>query len=136
MKAKHLLLISVTATLPIFAVMAQDASKTETTAQKTTGEVQNKPAAGKDQVTCDCNSTNTNLDKLVAEMNGATTDKKVDAIAAVVTKLAEEFKAAQQQTETKTAKNEKSEMGMCKMMMGMNMKESGNTQDQENSHHH
>lgn len=52
-------------------------------------------------------------------------DKKLDAIAAVVNKLAQEFGTSQQATETKTATNEKSEMGMCKMMMGMNMKDNG-----------
>jgi hypothetical protein len=133
MKTKHLLLIALTATLPMLAVMAEDAGKTETTNQQTTSDAQNKDTAGKK---CNCTRTNADLDKLVAEMNTATADKKLDAIAAVVNKLAQEFKASQQGTETKTATNEKSEMGMCKMMMGMNMKDSGDNQEGDQEHHH
>jgi hypothetical protein len=133
MKTKHLFLIAVTATLPMLAVMAEDAGKTETTNQQTTSDAQNKDAA--DQK-CNCARTNADLDKLVAEMNSATADKKLDAIAAVVNKLAQEFKASQQGAETKTATNEKSEMGMCKMMMGMNMKDGGDNQEGDHEHHH
>jgi hypothetical protein len=50
-------------------------------------------------------------------MNGASGEKKLDAIAAVVTKLAEEVKATQQKAETQTATTEKSPMDMCRMMM-------------------
>src|ERR1700740_3265537 len=103
MKTKHLFLIAVTATLPMLAVMAEDAGKTETTNQQTTSDAQNKDTADKK---CNCTRTNADRDKLVAEMNTATADKKLDAIAAVVNKLAQESKASQQGTETKTANNE------------------------------
>lgn len=135
MKTKYLLLISVTAALPILAVMAEDTGKTETANQQTMSDVQNKPGAGKDQMACKCSTTTTDLDKLIADMNGATADKKVDAIAAAVTKLAQELKM-QQQSGTKTASSEKSGMGMCKMMMGMTMKDGGDNQEADNEDHH
>jgi hypothetical protein len=133
MKTKHLFLIAVTATLPMLAVMAEDVGKTETTNQQTTNDAQNKDAANQK---CNCTRTTADLDKLVAEMNTATADKKLDAIVAVVNKLVQEFRTSQQATETKTATNEKSEMGMCKMMMGMNMKDSGGDQGGDHEHHH
>jgi hypothetical protein len=133
MKTKHLFLIAVTATLPLLAVMAEDVGKTETTNQQTTNDAQNKDAA--DQK-CNCTRTTAHLDKLVAEMNTATADKKLDAIAAVVNKLAQEFRTSEQATETKTATEGESETGMCKMMMGMNMKDSGGDQGRDHEHHH
>lgn len=135
MKAKYLLLISVTAALPILAVMAEDSAKTETASQQTTSDVQNKPEASKDQTACNCSTTATDLDKLIADMNGATADKKVDAIAAAVTKLAQELKT-QQQSGNKTASSGESQMGMCKMMMGMTMKDGGDNQEGDHEHHH
>jgi hypothetical protein len=133
MKTKYLFLIAVTATLPMLAVMAEDVGKTETTNQQTTNDAQNKDAA---EQKCNCTRITADLDKLLAEMNAATADKKLDAIAAVVNKLAQEFKTSQQATESKTATDEKSEMGMCKMMMGMNMKDSGGDQGGDHEHHH
>ena len=58
------------------------------------------------------------LDKLVAEMNNAPADKKLDAVAAVLTKLVEQRKAMHGQMQKMMAVNEKG-MGMCRMMMGM-----------------
>jgi hypothetical protein len=136
MKAKYLLLISVTAALPILAAMAEDTDPAEAAKQQTTSDVQNKPGAGQDQMLCKGDRAGNDLDTLLADMNSATPDKKVDAIAAAVSKLAEEFKAAQQKTETKTATSDKSEMDMCKMMMGMNMKDSGDNQEGDHEHHH
>lgn len=133
MKIRRSFLILLTATLPMLVAMAEDTSKTETTNSQAAGDTQNKNAADKN---CNCTRTSADLDKLVAEMNAATADKKVDAIAAVVNKLAQESKASQQRTETKTATNEQSEMGMCKMMMGMKMEDSGDNQEGDHEHHH
>ena len=60
---------------------------------------------------------NAELDKLVAAMNSATGEKKVDAIAAVVSKLVEQRKAMQ---EKMAAMHKKMEDGMMKheMMKG------------------
>jgi hypothetical protein len=135
MKAKHLLLISVTAALPMLAVMAEDTGKTDSANQQTTSET-NGSAAGNDQKMCNQHQTQTELDKLVAEMNSAPADKKLDAVVAVVAKLVEEFKATQQQTETKTAAGGKSSTKMCDMMMGMNMKDNGDNQNGDSSHQH
>ena len=133
MKIRRSFLILLTATLPMLVATAEDTGKTETANSQTAGDTQNKNAADKN---CNCTRTGTDLDKLVAEMNTATADKKLDAIAAVVNKLAQECKASQQRIETKTATNEKSEMGMCKMMMGVNMKDSGDNQEGDHEHHH
>jgi hypothetical protein len=133
MKIRHSFLILLAVVLPMLVATAEDTGKTETANQQTTSDAQNKDAADKN---CNCNRSSADLDKLVAEMNTATADKKLEAIAAVVNKLAQESKANQQRTETKTAGNEKSEMGMCKMMMGMNMKDSGDAQGGDHEHHH
>ena len=127
-------MILLTAALPILATMAEEPGKTETTNSQTTSNVQNKTSTGEDQMACKCSTTTTDLDKLVADMNGATADKKVDAIAAAVTELAQALKTQQQSGATTTS--EKSGMDMCKMMMGMNMKDSGNNKEGDHEHHH
>jgi hypothetical protein len=59
------------------------------------------------------------LDKLVAEMNSAPADKKLDAVAAVLTKPIEQRKAMHEQMQKMMSANEKEGMDMCRMMMGM-----------------
>jgi hypothetical protein len=127
MKAKHLLLIPIAAALPSLTAFAQDTGNSATATEQTASETTNKSTTGKDQMMSACNSdqTQAELDKLIAEMNSAPAEKKLDAIAAVVTKLAEQFKATQQKE--KIADSDKPSMGMCKMMMGIDMKEKGNT---------
>ena len=51
------------------------------------------------------------FDKLVAEMNGAANDRKIDAVAAVVTKLVEQRKAMHGQMQNMMSANEKDVMG-------------------------
>jgi septal ring factor EnvC (AmiA/AmiB activator) len=135
MKMRRSFLILLTAALPMLATMAEDTGKTETTNSQTTSDVQNKTSAGKDQMACKRSPT-ADLDKLIADMNAATADNKVDAIAAAVAKLAEEFKASQQKPETKTADAKHSEMGMCKMMMSIDMVNGGDNQEGDHEHHH
>ena len=67
------------------------------------------------------------VDKLVAEMNSAPADKKLDAVAAVLTKLVEQRKAMHEHMQKMMSANEKEGMGMCRMMMGM---------DKEGDHSH
>jgi hypothetical protein len=117
MKTRHLLLIPIAAALPALAVFAEDTSKNVTTPEQVTSVSNNQSATGKDQAVCQCSQTETELDKLIADMNGASGEKKLDAIAAVVTKLSEEIKATQQKIESKTATSAKSPMDMCRMMM-------------------
>ena len=57
------------------------------------------------------------LDKLVADMNSAPSDKKVDAIAAVVTKLVEQRKATHEGMQKMMTEGGKDMMKMGRMMM-------------------
>ena len=61
------------------------------------------------------------LDKLVADMNSAPSDKKVDAIAAVVTKLVEQHKAVHERMQKMMTQGGKDMMKMGRMMMMMRM---------------
>jgi hypothetical protein len=61
------------------------------------------------------------LDKLVADMNSAPSDKKVDAIAAVVTKLVEQRKAIHERMQKMMTEGGKEMMKMGRMMMMMRM---------------
>ena len=121
MKTTHLLASLIAASLPLAAVLAEDAAKTETTDQKqeqsseTTGM---KGMMGKGQMMSNLKDQDAELDKLVAEMNSASADKKLDAIAAVVTKLVEQRKAMHEQMQK---------------MMGMDMSDDHGG---EHSHHH
>jgi uncharacterized membrane protein YeiB len=136
MKTTHLLATLVAATLPLAAIAAEDSSKTETTDQK---QEQNpdmtgmKGMMGKGEMMSNWKDQDAELDKLVAEMNSASADKKLDAVAAVVTKLVEQRKAMHEQMQKMMSANEKDGMGMCRMMMGMDM--SGDHSG-EHSHHH
>jgi len=114
--------------------MAEDTAKTETANAQTTSDAQNKTSTEKDQMACKRDTTTADLDKLIADMNCASADKKVDAIA-VVTKLAQELKT-QQQSGTNTTSSEKSGMDMCQMMMGRDMKDGGDNQEGGHEHHH
>ena len=61
------------------------------------------------------------LDKLVADMNSAPSDKKVDAIAAVITKLVEQRKAMHERMQKMMTEGGKEMMKMGRMMMMMRM---------------
>ena len=73
---------------------------------------------GKGQMMSNWKNQDAELDKLVAEMNSASADKKLDAVAAVVTKLVEQRKAMHEQMQK---------------MMGMDMSDDHGG---EHSHHH
>jgi hypothetical protein len=115
-------------------LIAQDSGKKETT-QK---EEQNVSAAGKDQMMCKSwSQQDAELDQLVAEMNSASSDKKLDAVAAVVAKLVEQRKATHEQMTKMMSADEKTGMNMCRMMAGMDMKGDGqNKNGDEHQHHH
>jgi len=85
------------------------------------------------------------LDKLVADMNSAPSDKKVDAIAAVVTKVVEQRKAMHERMQKMMTEGGKDMMKMGRMMMMMRMmrmmdREMGsdkeNQEESEHSQHH
>jgi hypothetical protein len=132
MKTTQVLETLFAATLPLATIVAEDAGKTETTDQKQgqSSEMMGmKGMMGKEQMMSNWKNQDAELDKLVAKMNSSSADKKVDAVAAVVIKLVEQRKAMHEQMQKMMSANEKDGMGMCRMMMGMDM--SG-----EHSHHH
>ena len=142
MKSNHLLVAIVAAALPFAIVSAEDTAKPEATDQK---QEQNSDQMGmmdmgKGQMMSSWKEQDAELDKLVADMNSAPADKKVDAIAAVLTKLVKQRKAMHEHMEAMMAENMKSQMNMCRMMMGMmGMKmdgDQGNQGDTDHSHHH
>ena len=88
---------------------------------------------GKGQMMSNWKEQDAELDKLVAEMNSAPADKKLEAVAAVLTKLVQQRKSMHEQMQKMMSANEKEGMGMCRMMMGMDKK---GDHDGEHSHHH
>ena len=144
MKSTHLLAAIVAAALPFAIVSAEDTAEPEATDQKQTQEHNSDQMGmmdmGKGQMKSSWKEQDAELDKLVADMNSAPADKKVDAIAAVLTKLVEQRKAMHEHMESMMAENMKSQMNMCRMMMGMmGMKmdgDQGNQGDSDHSHHH
>jgi hypothetical protein len=136
MKTTYQLVILIAAALPLAAIIAEDAGKTETTDQK---QDQNsemtgmKRMMGEEQMMSNWKDQDAELDKLVAEMNNASAEKKLDAIAAVVTKLVDQRKAMHEQMQKMMSANEKEGIGMCRMMMGMDM---GEEHGGKYSHHH
>jgi hypothetical protein len=117
----YLLATFVAATLPLAAIIAEDSGKTETTDQKQEQKSDMmgvKGMMGKGEMRSNWKEQDAELDKLVTEMNSAPVDKKLDAVAAVVTKLVELRKAMHEQMQKMMSGNEKEEMGMCRMMMG------------------
>ena len=120
MKTTHVLAALVAATLPL-TVLAEDTAKTETTEQNQEQSSETTGMKGMDmgQMMSNSKDQDAELDKLVAEMNSASADKKLDAIAAVLTKLVEQRKAMHEQMQKMMSANDKEGMGMCRMMMGM-----------------
>jgi hypothetical protein len=115
MKTTHLLATLIAATLPLTAIPAEDTG--ETTDQK---QEQSSDTMGmKGKMMSNWKDQDAEVDKLVAEMNSAPADKKLDAVAAVLNKLVEQRKAMHEQMQKMMSANEKEGMGMCRMMMGI-----------------
>jgi hypothetical protein len=129
MKTTHLLAALVAATLPL-TVLAEDTAKTETTDQNQEQSSETTWMKGMDmgQMMSDSKDQDAELDKLVAGMNSASADKKLDAIAAALTKLVEQRKAMHEQMQKMMSANDKEGMSMCRMM--------GCDHDGKHSHHH
>ena len=109
MKTTHLLATLVAVTFPLAAVTAEDSSKTETTDQKqeqNSGMMGMKGMMDKGQMMSNWKGQDAELDKLVAEMNSAPADKKLDAVAAVLTKLVEQRLAMHEQMRKMMSANE------------------------------
>ena len=90
-----------------------------------------KGMIGKGQMMCNCKDQDAELDKLIEQMNSAAPEKKLEAMAAVVTKLVEQRKAMHEQMQKMMSTDQKEGMGMCRMMMGMSPQG-----ESEDSHHH
>lgn len=132
MKTTHLLVALIAATLPITAGRAVDTAKTETTDQQqgqSSDMTEMKGMIDKGQMISKMKDQDAELDKLVAEMNSASADKKIDAVAAALTKLVELRKAMSEQMQKMMAGNEKEGMSKCRMMMDMGG-------DHDGQHHH
>ena len=118
MKITHLLATLTAAALPLATITAQDTSKTKTTDQKqeqNSGMMGMKGMMGKGQMMSNWKEQDAELDKLVAEMNSAPADKKLDAVAAVLTKLVQQRKSMHEQMQEMMTGNEKKGMAMCRM---------------------
>jgi hypothetical protein len=138
MKTTSLLAIFVAAALPLAAITAEDSSKTEATDQKQEQGTdmkdmkEMKGMMGKCQMMSNLKDQDADVDKLVAEMNNAPADKKLDTVVAVLNKLVEQRKAMHEQMQKMMSGNDKQGMGMCRMMMGMDM---GGDHSGDHSHH-
>jgi hypothetical protein len=131
MKTKYLVITLIAAALPMAALVAQDSAKKEPT------QKDEQSTTGKDQMMCKSwGQQDAELDKLVAEMNSASSDQKLDAIAAVVAKLVEQRKATHEQMTKMMCSDEKTGMNMCQMMAGMDMKDGQSENGDEHQHHH
>jgi hypothetical protein len=129
MKTRHLLVTLIAATFPLTAIVAEDSAKTETTDQKQSSDMMGMKDMGKGAMMSNWKDQDAELDKLVAEMNNAPADKKLEAVAALLTKLVEQRKVMHEQIQKMMSADEKEAMAMCQMMMGMKKS------DGEHSHH-
>jgi hypothetical protein len=141
MKSTQVLAAIVAVTLPFAIVSAEDAAKPDSGDQKNEQNSNQMEMMGmnKGQMMSSWKDQDAELDKLITAMNDAPPDKKVDAIAAVLTKLVEQRKAMHEQMQAMMAANMKAQMNMCRMMMGMmgmmGMKMDGNQGDQGDTNH-
>lgn len=124
----NLLAILLAVVFPLVGVLAEETGKSETTksVSEPSGEM------GKGQVMASLKDQDAELDKLVAEMNSALPEKKLDSVAAVVTKLVEQRKAMHEQLQRMIGSNDEKKKSMCPMM-------SMDTKDDPsdgNGHHH
>ena len=133
----HVLATMAVATLLLVGALGQDSGKSESAdqhQQQSTDAGAMKGMTGKGQMTEEWKDQDAELDKLIAEMNSATADNKLGAIAAVLTKLVEQRKAMLEQIEQILSANGQEGMEMCrKMMMG-----EGKSDDASDAqaHHH
>jgi hypothetical protein len=152
MKRNRLLAGMIAAAISLAPVLAEDTTKPETTDQTKEQTDCCKGMMGKDMgnmmgmdmgnMISKWKEQEAELDKLVADMNSAPSDKKIDAIAAAVTKLVEQHKAMHERMQKMMTEDGKGMMKMARMMMMMRMMDKMTGSDQEgpgeseHSHHH
>jgi hypothetical protein len=123
------------ATLLLVAALGQDSGKSEGTdqhQQQSTDPGAMKGMTGKGQMTEEWKNQDAELDKLIAEMNSASADNKLEAMAAVLTKVVEQRKAMHEQIEKILSANGQEAMEMCRMMM----MRAGKSDDESDAHAH
>ena len=130
MKRTHLLAATVAA-IALAPVLAEDTTKPEAADQTKEQKDCCRGMMGKDigsmmgmdmgNMMSKWKEQEAELGKLVADMNNAPSDKKVDAIAAVVTKLVEQRKAMHEGMQKMRTEGGKDMMKMGRMMMMMRM---------------
>ena len=112
MKTMNLLATLIAASLPLSAIPAQETGQTGTTEAK---QEESLGATGmKCKMMCDRTQQDAELNKLVSAMNSSPADKKLDAVAAVLTLLVEQRDAMHMQMQKMMSTKEG--MGMCRMM--------------------
>jgi hypothetical protein len=140
MKRTHLLAAAIAAAIALAPVLAEDTTKPEAAHQTKEQKDCCMGVMGKDMgsmmgmdmgnMMSKWKDQEAELDKLVADMNSAASDKKVDAIAAVVTKLVEQRKAMHEGMQKMMTEEGKDMMKMGRMMM-MRMMDKMMGSDQE-----
>ena len=114
----NLLATLIAASLPLSAIPAQETGQTGTTEPK---QEESSGATGmKGKMMCDWTEQDAELNKLVSAMNSSPADKKLDAVAAVLTLLVEQRNAMHMQMQKMMSTKEG--MGMCRMMTAMDEK--------------
>jgi hypothetical protein len=124
MQPNHLLVTLVAATFPLISIVAQDSGKAEMSSQRKqqSADTLKMKCMGKALMMSSWKDQDAELDKLVAEMNSAPADKKLDAVAALLTKLVEQRKTMHEQMQQMMSADGQQAINMCRMMMGMQMK--------------
>ena len=123
MKRTHVLAAVIVAVIGFAPVLAEDTTKPEATDQTKEQKDCCMGMMGMDmgKMMSSWKDQEAELDKLVADMNSAPSDKKVDAIAAVITKLVEQRKAMHERMQKMMTEDGKEMMKMGRMMMMMRM---------------
>jgi len=123
MKRTHLLAAVIVAAIGFAPVLAEDTTKPEATDETKEQKDCCMGMMGMDmgKMMSSWKDQEAELDKLVADMNSAPSDKKVDAIAAVITKLVEQRKAMHERMQKMMTEDGKEMMKMGRMMMMMRM---------------
>jgi hypothetical protein len=132
----HVLATLALATLPSVVALGQDSGKDESTdqhQQQGTDSGTIKGMTGKGQMTEEWKDQDAELDKLLAEMNSASAENKLEAISAVLTKLVEQGKDMHEQIEKISSGNGKEGMEMYRTIM---MEGKSDDASDAHSHHH
>jgi hypothetical protein len=124
MKTNYLLVTLIAAIFPFAAIVAQDTGKADASdqQQQQSADTMKMKCMGEGPMMSNWKDQDAELQKLVAEMKSAPADKKLDAVATLLTKLVEQRATMHEQMQKMMAADGKQAMNMCRMMMGMEMK--------------